>query len=269
MLKLKRFPEIVAFCLVITAFGIGVATALEYTFYYEEFITTAPGKKAIFVSLIAIPISALIALIIRRNTLLTEELTHLVNRDRLTDVATRDFFFACLALKPKAYGVSLMVDIDHFKQVNDTHGHLTGDTVIAAVAEVLQSQIREQDIVCRFGGEEFLIYLHEPTTEEGWEIAERIRVGIQDKIVQSDAGNIPVTVSVGGSLKSRLEEIEHAIRRADECLYRAKALGRNRTVVEWDMSANVLPIKDAPILRGAASRRKNDALANVSAKRLG
>lgn len=164
---------------------------------------------------------------------LSQELSRLVNRDRLTDVATRDFFFERLAADPDTYGVSLMIDIDHFKKVNDTHGHLVGDDVIARVGRVLKDEMREDDIVCRFGGEEFLVYLRDATRADGWEIAERIRERIAAEVITTRNGPVEVTVSVGGSLKVQLEKIEEAIRRADDCLYRAKAMGRNRTVVEW------------------------------------
>jgi len=164
---------------------------------------------------------------------LSEELTRLVNRDRLTDVATRDFFFARLTELPDAYGVSLMIDIDHFKQVNDTHGHLAGDDVIHAVAQVMRAQIRDVDIVCRFGGEEFVVFLHNATAEEGWAIAERIRLRTQELTTRTLSGDVKVIVSVGGSMKERIEHVDAAIKRADECLYRAKTTGRNKTVVDW------------------------------------
>lgn len=166
---------------------------------------------------------------------LTHELRRLVERDRLTDVATRDFFFDRLEMDRQAYGVSLMVDIDHFKRVNDAHGHLAGDDVIANVARVLRAQVGERDIVCRFGGEEFVVFLHEASGQDGWAIAERMRGEIERATTQTREGPIQVTVSVGGSLKQQVEDIEDAIRRADQCLYRAKEMGRNRTQVDWDI----------------------------------
>jgi diguanylate cyclase (GGDEF)-like protein len=165
---------------------------------------------------------------------LSQELTRLVNRDRLTDVATRDFFFKKLEEDEDAFGVSLMVDIDHFKEVNDTYGHLAGDAVILNVASVLKAQMRADDIVCRFGGEEFVVFLRSATAQEGEKIAERIRKSIAAAQTPTEQGAIGVTVSLGGSLKEQLENVEEAIKRADDCLYRAKAEGRNRIVMEWD-----------------------------------
>lgn len=165
---------------------------------------------------------------------LSQELTRLVNRDRLTDVATRDFFFKQLEDDRDAFGVSLMVDIDHFKAVNDTYGHLAGDAVILSVANKLKAQLRADDIVCRFGGEEFMVFLRSATAQEGENIAERIRKSIAAAQTPTERGAISVTVSLGGSLKEQLEHVEEAIKRADDCLYRAKAAGRNRTVMEWD-----------------------------------
>ncbi|WP_281983987.1 GGDEF domain-containing protein [Thalassorhabdomicrobium marinisediminis] len=237
MLKLKTAPSIGIFCLTITLFGIVVATGVEYVFYPEAYAASVAGKKAVIVVTIAVPVSFVLALIIRRNTLLAEELLHLVNRDRLTDVATRDFFFARLEMDADSYGVSLMIDIDHFKVVNDSHGHLVGDRVIAQVAQTLSAQLREEDIVCRFGGEEFLVFLRKATPDEGWAVAERIRKAVQDTVIRGNGGRIGVTVSVGGALKHQLEEIEEAIKRADVCLYEAKRNGRNRTVVAWPMAA--------------------------------
>ena len=171
---------------------------------------------------------------------LSEELTRLVNRDRLTDVATRDFFFARLTEFPDSYGVSLMVDIDHFKQVNDSHGHQAGDQVIRAVAQIMYDQVCDQDIVCRFGGEEFVVFLHRATPVDGHVIAERIRSAIEDAPTQTTTGSINVTVSVGRAMKDRLEHVDEAIKRADRCLYRAKGLGRNRTVVDWHDASRAL-----------------------------
>lgn len=181
-----------------------------------------------------IPISALTVSQISKQVLkvhqLNSELSRLVARDRLTDVSTRDHFFDCLVQDPGAYGVSLMVDIDFFKRVNDTYGHLTGDKVITHVARVLQRETRPNDLVCRFGGEEFVIFLMNASLSKGTEIAERLRQQIEAQPIDDEGSMIGVTVSIGGSLKDAAEEIDDAIKRADEALYRAKSLGRNCTV---------------------------------------
>lgn len=170
---------------------------------------------------------------ILENALLTSELERLVNRDRLTNVATRDFFFTRIGDLPEAYGVSLMVDIDHFKSVNDTYGHYVGDMVIQHVSKILTEQSRTNDIVCRFGGEEFVIFLHKAGREQGLLIAERIRRTVQDSPVCSEEHTVNITVSIGGSLKDQLEDINVSIKLADEALYRAKNAGRNLAVVDW------------------------------------
>lgn len=232
-LNLESNWSIVAFCAAITAFALGVAVGIEWVLYPAEFAINVFYEKVVIVGVIAIPVSLGVALILRRCMRLAKELTRLVNRDRLTDVATRDFFFAQFEMDPSAYGASLMIDIDHFKQVNDRYGHLAGDAVIAAVGKILGAQLREQDIVCRFGGEEFLVYLHHATQDASLRIAERMRSAINGTVVDADGVHIEVTVSVGGSMKAEREEIDDAIKRADLCLYEAKAAGRNRTVVDW------------------------------------
>jgi diguanylate cyclase (GGDEF)-like protein len=166
----------------------------------------------------------------RKNYLLSEELQRLVNRDRLTDVATRDYFFAQLNANPMAYGVSLMVDIDHFKSVNDTYGHFAGDMVIQQVAEILRETIKDLDIVCRFGGEEFVLFLHDHDAKDGFTMAERLREKVAKTKMTYEGEAINVTVSIGGSMKNRIATITAAIKEADEALYCAKQGGRNQTV---------------------------------------
>ncbi|MCK0094038.1 GGDEF domain-containing protein [Yoonia sp. F2084L] len=178
----------------------------------------------------AYPFSFFIWSQVRRNIQMGIELQRLVNRDRLTDVATRDFFFARMRSDPQAYGISLMVDIDFFKTVNDTFGHMAGDAVIVRVAEILHQNTRANDIVCRFGGEEFVVFLREKGSSDGFDIAERMRKAISDDVVVFDGQNLSVTVSIGGSMKERLADVNLAIQQADRALYRAKSLGRNRTI---------------------------------------
>ncbi len=185
---------------------------------------------------IAFPATYLIASANLKAFDLTQELRQLVERDRLTDVATRDYFFSRMEAEPDAYGVSVMVDIDHFKSINDSHGHLVGDAVIRDVAEVLRSCCRAEDIICRFGGEEFVIFLASADKDAGATMAERMRKAVEAHQISADEMTLQATVSVGASLKEHADSITHAIKRADDALYRAKKAGRNRVKMDWSAS---------------------------------
>ena len=126
----------------------------------------------------------------------------------------------------------IMFDIDHFKSVNDSHGHLIGDRVLANVAKEAKGHLREGDVLVRYGGEEFLCILPGATIEGAAEVCERIRNAIEAMAVQDRGQMISCTVSLGfGSFPSTAAEDEtDLIRVADEALYRAKSDGRNRTV---------------------------------------
>ena len=180
--------------------------------------------------LIATPATYFMANQIQKNNELTDELQRLVDRDRLTDVSTRDYFFNRMAQAPESFGISLMVDIDLFKGINDNYGHLAGDQVIREVAKLLKENIREGDIVARFGGEEFIVFLDSKNMDSGFKIAERMRKAIADKTFEFNDTELKVTVSIGGSLKDTLCDLEKSIQEADDALYEAKRSGRNRTV---------------------------------------
>ncbi|MDH3276341.1 MAG: GGDEF domain-containing protein [Gammaproteobacteria bacterium] len=126
----------------------------------------------------------------------------------------------------------IMFDIDHFKSVNDSHGHLIGDRIIANVAKEAKAHLREGDVLVRYGGEEFLCILPGATSEGVADVCERIRNAIEAMAVQDRGKVISCTVSLGfGSFPTTPAEDETAlIRVADEALYRAKSDGRNRTV---------------------------------------
>lgn len=187
-------------------------------------------KCALIALLCSVPVSWLMGNEMRKNEELSKVLRDLVNRDRLTDAATRDYFFEQMESRPDNFGVSLMIDIDHFKTINDTHGHLVGDKVIRRVAEALQQSVRDEDIVCRFGGEEFVVFLADYRKTRGVEMAERIRTAIANEVVRVNDIAISVTVSIGGSLKDAVTDINDAIKEADDALYAAKASGRNQTI---------------------------------------
>jgi two-component system cell cycle response regulator len=117
-----------------------------------------------------------------------------------------------------------MSDIDHFKNVNDTHGHPAGDAVLRQFAERLRVNVREADILGRYGGEEFIIILPHTDVEESYRIAERLRLIIVEKF-QSD--NLTVSMGVSNCPKSG-KTIESLIKKADDSLYKSKSMGKNR-----------------------------------------
>lgn len=125
----------------------------------------------------------------------------------------------------------LMVDIDHFKQFNDTHGHAIGDEVLKRVAQAMQSAMRASDVVARYGGEEFVVVLPETSLATLEAVAERLRARIEELVYEHRGDRLEVTVSVGGACTPRLrtsEEAAHLLAWADRRLYAAKAAGRNR-----------------------------------------
>ncbi|WP_425073128.1 GGDEF domain-containing protein [Sagittula sp. S175] len=177
-----------------------------------------------------------------------EELRRLVFRDRLTEVSTRDFFFDRVSRRPDVEGVVLMLDIDHFKKVNDTHGHLAGDEVIRTVASQLRIRCREEDIVCRFGGEEFLVFLAGADRVRGAGVADRLCDAVGKAPTIFDNRELRVTISVGATLKPSDMDFETAIRAADDALYMAKRRGRNRVVLAWEEQGAPLPHAPRPAL---------------------
>ncbi|WP_336210061.1 GGDEF domain-containing protein [Nonomuraea sp. LPB2021202275-12-8] len=126
----------------------------------------------------------------------------------------------------------LIIDIDHFKRVNDAHGHLVGDQVLIGVAGTLRSQLRDYDVVGRFGGEEFVVLLPKADLHEARRIAERLRTRIGRMAVPADEVLINVTVSAGVALINvHGEDLIELLAAADLALYRAKELGRNRVCI--------------------------------------
>ena len=166
-----------------------------------------------------------------------DELRLMASIDPLTKLYNRRYFSEAgnalfkLAKREKSVLSVVMLDIDNFKSVNDTYGHKTGDDVIVAIAGQLQSIGRESDIVCRFGGEEFILLLSHTELKGASTIAEKIRKSIAEiKIALDELQSINVTVSVGVSSVDTKDDtnLEVAIKKADDALYKAKENGKNR-----------------------------------------
>ncbi len=186
---------------------------------------------AFLVGVLALAVAGVIALsIVRRHRrrlttamreALTDPLTHLANRRRLD----RDID---QLVRSDAGVAALMVDVDHFKRFNDRYGHAVGDAVLRTVATLIAAQIREGDVVYRYGGEEFCVLLPDATVDEAHSIAERIRAEVATATARGTTE--PVTVSIGVAAE-QAAATRTTIVDADQALFRAKLDGRNRTVV--------------------------------------
>lgn len=156
----------------------------------------------------------------------TDLLTGLPNRSRIIAIAETEFHRADRFDTTVSV---LMVAIDHFKLVNDTHGHAAGDTMLRAFAETCGRAIRGVDRMGRVGGEEFLVVLGDTDEKVALGVAERIRGAVEAMAVSTLHGEIRITVSIGAATRRSSEEsIDLVLYRADQALYRAKAEGRNR-----------------------------------------
>ncbi|MDB6002590.1 MAG: diguanylate cyclase [Rhizobacter sp.] len=161
-----------------------------------------------------------------------DALTGLANRRQFESVLDREIDRVARAGEP---ALVLMVDIDHFKRVNDAFGHSAGDAVLRAVAEALRDGVRPMDTVARFGGEEFAVILPNCHPGFGQAVAERLLRLVESRsVVVTPGEQVSVTVSIGGAFAPQWVRSSAAlwIERADRQLYRAKGLGRNRVCLE-------------------------------------
>jgi len=171
-----------------------------------------------------------------------DEFRHQATRDALTGVWNRGAILGILAYElsraertdgceGRSTGI-LMLDLDHFKSINDTHGHLAGDLVLRETGKRLSRSLRASDSIGRFGGEEFLIVAPGCNEEELRELAERLRAEIESEAVCLGAAEVRITASIGAAIAPAKESLaSRAIAAADLALYQAKRSGRNRTVV--------------------------------------
>jgi diguanylate cyclase (GGDEF)-like protein len=175
-----------------------------------------------------------------QNQQLIQEFKTMSETDFLTKLYNRSYFYRAIGLiqaqakrHEQPYGI-LLLDIDHFKLVNDTYGHEMGDIALVSLANTLTKTARDSDIICRWGGEEFLILVPNTNTQELLTFAQRLRKTVEGMLIQSDKSplNFNITISIGISISTQnnVENIENVIYIADKNLYKAKKSGRNCVV---------------------------------------
>lgn len=160
---------------------------------------------------------------------LTDALTGLPNRRHGMERMEQEWAVSSRSSRPLC---CMMVDIDHFKSINDSHGHLLGDEALKMVAASLRQTARKQDIVCRLGGEEFLVICIDTDEQAGFHYAERLRQHVASQALQIQDKTLHLTVSIGVSANSGLDNADAMLQQADERLYAAKAAGRNCTIAK-------------------------------------
>ncbi|MEZ6196338.1 MAG: GGDEF domain-containing protein [Planctomycetota bacterium] len=169
-----------------------------------------------------------------------DELDRLAHTDKLTGLHNRSAFDRWMeneVAKARRHpgeclGV-LVMDIDHFKRFNDTHGHLVGDEVLKTVGRALAQTVARPNLPARYGGEEFVVVIPEAKLEELERVAEAVRVAVESTLVRAEGKELSVTISIGGALARSVDSAEKAaalVKAADELLYEAKEAGRNRCV---------------------------------------
>jgi len=158
------------------------------------------------------------------------------NRDPLTRLLNRRAFMeaAEISLRDPRCGPWAVVvgDIDHFKRVNDSWGHASGDQVLQGVSQVLQQQVQEGDLVARFGGEEFVVLMQRAPLHLAERVAQRMRLQLGQMVLPALPAGMPITASFGIAAVGSLQQLTGALARADALLYLAKQTGRDRVVVE-------------------------------------
>lgn len=167
---------------------------------------------------------------------ISDPLTGLLNRRHFYSLAQKELQRFQRYQNPLA---AIMMDLDHFKSINDRLGHLTGDQVLQTVARILRDSLRQTDILCRYGGEEFAILLPETDLRTASVTAERLRQTLGSEPIETDQGPLQLTVSLGvaGIYSWRDISVEDLLDHADRMLYAAKEGGRNQVAV-WDLSTN-------------------------------
>jgi diguanylate cyclase (GGDEF)-like protein/PAS domain S-box-containing protein len=156
----------------------------------------------------------------------TDSLTGIFNRRHFIELSEREMSRARRSLAPLSIA---MIDIDHFKIINDTHGHTVGDLVIKELVALCKDDLRPYDLLGRIGGEEFAITMVECDLQKAFTVSERLRERVANHVISIDGNDISIKISVGvAELAGDMESLESIMNRADQALYVAKKLGRNR-----------------------------------------
>lgn len=225
---IRSRTHIVLYTAIWTAFSVALSTLIAFG------LIGVDSSRINIITVVTAPfvIAPIVAIFSGRLMLklhrLTQRLQHAMDHDTLTNTVTRQCFFNKIqALEGGGEFTILMVDIDHFKTINDSHGHFVGDIVIRETAHRLINNTRLEDIVARFGGEEFVVLLKGASKPDAEQVAERMRATVARTPIRTSASKIAVTVSIGVGHRTLGQSAHSALLEAEDALYRAKIAGHN------------------------------------------
>ena len=235
-----QYFMVAGFSTMAVAFTVLAVGTLQRTDQVTSIITPHPVQTLFFlVAAISVLVVSMGLVVMNKeradernhNLAMRDELTGLINRRSLLESLTQHLSTAKRHGQPLSV---LMIDIDLFKRVNDTHGHLSGDKVLKAMASAIAQRIRAQDLLGRLGGEEFLVILPNTSVEGAWQLAETLRQCVAATAFETVSGQpVVISVSIGLCALRQLSDpqCDDLIAAVDQALYRAKAAGRNRVEV--------------------------------------
>jgi diguanylate cyclase (GGDEF)-like protein len=234
-----RSPAVhLAFCGLCTLLN---AIAGFYELNYIDF------DNVVFNRIIATIVLYSVSFLLYRNSQSESVLKRLATTDPLTGTLNRRHYMELMSREQRraerynAVFSVLMIDIDHFKRVNDTHGHQIGDQAIQAMSCACQKALRPTDLLARYGGEEFIITLTHTDQPGAAKVAERLREAVSEIELQTEQGVLKFTISIGVCTFFKRSLLEEIIGRADQALYQAKTSGRNRVCLAPSPDAQLSP----------------------------
>ena len=228
---LKSRKDQYRFTAVITGIVLGLTFVLRMLMLPPDIAARSLLPDAATALLISVPLAWVIGQRLRDAHDRSRQLEHALDYDLLTGVHTRASFYKRVAAAGTGPCAVIVVDIDHFKGFNDHHGHFAGDQALRQFAAILTSNCRRDDIVARFGGEEFVIVLRGADIEAGRMVAERLALRVRQSAIFCGAQTLHLTASFGVAARPPGGELDRALQQADEALYRAKHAGRDKAVV--------------------------------------
>lgn len=231
-LHLKSQSEVRFFSVGVTIVALIGNVMLQYVILPPVLYHIVLFSSSTVTVILAAPISFFVGQRMRDIHELTVQLEHALNHDGLTGACTRANFYQLAETTKDQPRLVIVADIDHFKRVNDRHGHRAGDKALKQFTATLIRNCREDDIVARFGGEEFVILLRTEALEDGRATAQRLCDRVREKPLMLDGRKVHITASFGIARVAPTRGIDDAIHRADLALYRAKTSGRNRVCVD-------------------------------------